>query len=74
MVGDKANHEHFKTMLARAVALTAPDATRGPVCANPNCGKFGHTLAVCPVPTNRHQGDMTGCFFCNTVDHDADDW
>jgi hypothetical protein len=74
MVNDKANHEHFKTMLGRAIALTAPAAPKGPLCANPSCGEFGHTLAVCPVPTDPEYGDMTGCFFCNVVNHDADDW
>ncbi|KAH6632297.1 hypothetical protein F5144DRAFT_603042 [Chaetomium tenue] len=44
----------------------------GPTCGNPVCGAFGHTLAVCPVPTSQ-EGDMSGCFFCNVVDHDADD-
>jgi hypothetical protein len=61
-------------MLGRAMAMAAPEATKGPVCANVRCGKFGHTLAVCPVPTDMAAGDMSGCFFCNTLDHDADEW
>ncbi len=47
--------------------------TKGPVCSNPNCGKFGHTLAVCPIPTNHVEGNISGCFFCNVIDHLADD-
>ncbi|KAK4126493.1 hypothetical protein N657DRAFT_710303 [Parathielavia appendiculata] len=73
MVEDKANHEEFKRMLSKTMATTSPVAAKGPVCANPVCGKFGHTLAVCPVPTDSKHGDMTGCFFCNVVEHDADD-
>jgi hypothetical protein len=49
-------------------------AAKGPVCANPNCGDFGHTLSFCPVPVDLGHGDMTGCFFCNLVDHEADQW
>jgi hypothetical protein len=41
-------------------------------CAN--CGQFGHTLAVCPVPTDMADGVVCGCFFCNVLTHDADDW
>ncbi|KAL2170450.1 hypothetical protein VTG60DRAFT_4830 [Thermothelomyces hinnuleus] len=71
------SHAFFKEMLARTVEYTAPGGNirgpLGPVCANPRCGAFGHTLAVCPVPTHDDEGDMTGCFFCNVADHDADD-
>ncbi len=74
MTSNAANHEHFKAMLGRAISMTAPDQSQGPVCGNPSCGKFGHTIAVCPTPTCPINGDISGCFFCNTVDHDADDW
>ena len=70
---DKANYESLKEMLGQVMALTAP-VVPGPVCRNPNCGKPGHTLAVCPVPSNFHGGHMAGCFFCNVVDHEADNW
>jgi len=69
------HYEEFKVMLGRAMAMRgAQAAPRGPVCGNPACGKAGHTLAVCPRPTCPMTGEMTGCFFCNTVNHDADDW
>ncbi|KAH6856100.1 hypothetical protein B0I37DRAFT_442829 [Chaetomium sp. MPI-CAGE-AT-0009] len=71
-----ANHALFREMFARVSEHTAPSAKAGgppgPVCANPVCGAFGHTLAVCPIPTSE-EGDMAGCFFCNVVDHNADD-
>jgi hypothetical protein len=65
---------NFMKMLVDCVKLTRPVGFTGPVCGNPACREFGHTLAVCPKPTNMEHGDMLGCFFCNTVDHDADDW
>ncbi|KAK3294344.1 uncharacterized protein B0H64DRAFT_463102 [Chaetomium fimeti] len=71
-----ANRALFKEMFARASEHAAHSAKAGarpgPVCGNPVCGAFGHTLAVCPVPTSE-EGDMAGCFFCNVVNHDADD-
>ncbi|KAK4148841.1 hypothetical protein C8A00DRAFT_38575 [Chaetomidium leptoderma] len=74
-MADGPDHEAFKAMLGRSIALSAPDGavTAGPVCANGNCGQVGHTLAVCPVPTDPAAGDISGCFFCNVVDHEADD-
>lgn len=47
---------------------------KGPVCANPLCGKPGHTIAICPGPVHAEFGWMLGCFFCNQYDHYADDW
>ncbi|KAK4098354.1 hypothetical protein N658DRAFT_477410 [Parathielavia hyrcaniae] len=73
MVKDKANYEQFRTVLASTMGLASPVASKGPVCANPVCGSFGHTLAVCPIPTDPEHGDISGCFFCNVVEHDADD-
>jgi hypothetical protein len=73
MAKDKGNYESLKQQLGKAMAMAAP-MVMGPVCRNPNCGKAGHTLAVCPVPSNFPGGDMAGCFFCNVVDHEADDW
>ncbi|KAK4044072.1 hypothetical protein C8A01DRAFT_31669 [Parachaetomium inaequale] len=74
---DQAHHAMVKEMLSRVVECTAPGGSPtgppGPVCGNPNCGKFGHTIAVCPVPTCPTEGHMSGCFFCNVVYHDADD-
>ncbi|KXX74586.1 Reticulocyte-binding protein 2 a [Madurella mycetomatis] len=46
---------------------------KGPVCANPLCGKPGHTIAICPGPVHAEFGWMLGCFFCNQYDHYADD-
>lgn len=73
MCKDKDSYESFKETLGQAMALTAPGVL-GPVCRNPSCGKPGHTLAVCPIPSNFPEGDMSGCFFCNVLDHEADDW
>ncbi|KAL2129763.1 hypothetical protein VTI74DRAFT_7315 [Chaetomium olivicolor] len=76
MAKNTASYAHLKGMLHRANTLSNPEsiaAVKGPICANPNCRKFGHTLAVCPVPVCFEYGDMSGCFFCNVVEHDADD-
>ncbi|EAQ87608.1 predicted protein [Chaetomium globosum CBS 148.51] len=74
---DATNHPLFREMLARSccpqhTVSSANAGPFGPICGNPVCGAFGHTLAVCPIPTTL-DGDMSGCFFCNVVDHDADD-
>lgn len=69
-----AQDQQFKTLLLGAMGTPTAGHRHGPICANPNCRKFGHTLAVCPIPTNLADGDMSGCFFCNVVEHDADDW
>ncbi|AEO66405.1 uncharacterized protein THITE_2143968 [Thermothielavioides terrestris NRRL 8126] len=62
-----------RELKAMLLETLQPEKEFGPICANPNCGEFGHTLAVCPRPTNMADGDMCGCFFCNVVDHDADE-
>lgn len=37
-----------------------------------NCGKHGHTLAVCVGPPNQVHGDINGCPKCNTISHNYD--
>ncbi|KAL2022900.1 hypothetical protein VTK56DRAFT_4431 [Thermocarpiscus australiensis] len=71
MIDDAQNIAYFKSMIAQI--KRREDSATGPVCANPECQQPGHTIAVCPGPVHKCHGDMLGCFFCNTYDHDADD-
>ena len=65
---------HDKPCMKLLKASIAHELAKGPTCANPHCRQDGHTLAVCPCPVDMEQGDMVGCFFCNVVEHEADDW
>ncbi|KAL1837154.1 hypothetical protein VTJ49DRAFT_4200 [Mycothermus thermophilus] len=70
---DEVHWPNYQKMLNHAIESTRPPGKEGPICGNPDCRAYGHTLAVCPKPTNMEHADMAGCFFCNVVDHDADD-
>lgn len=65
---------HDKPCMKLLKASITHEVAKGPTCANPHCRQDGHTLAFCPCPVDMEQGDMVGCFFCNVVEHEADDW
>ncbi|KAL2261754.1 hypothetical protein VTK26DRAFT_3461 [Humicola hyalothermophila] len=62
-----------KPSMALLQAHIGHKMANGPTCANRHCRGFGHTLAFCPCPVDMERGDMVGCFFCNVVEHEADD-
>lgn len=75
MVDDPVNIDRFRKYFSKNdFKMSAPGTVTGPICANPECGEYGHTLAVCPRPVCPEMGDMVGCFFCNTCAHEVDAW
>ncbi|KAK4240507.1 hypothetical protein C8A03DRAFT_13157 [Achaetomium macrosporum] len=68
-MGDDPAFGHLQSLFDEDMAVLGA----APICANPTCGQVGHTLAVCPVPTDMVEGVVCGCFFCNVLTHDADD-
>ncbi|KAK3381108.1 hypothetical protein B0H63DRAFT_450479 [Podospora didyma] len=68
---------HARTSRDAIAALSAPsphsleDPEEPLRCGNARCRKLGHHLARCPGPATK-EGDMDGCIFCNTQEHESD--
>ncbi|KAJ4289448.1 hypothetical protein N0V88_006928 [Collariella sp. IMI 366227] len=73
MAHDPAHDDNMEELFRCLTEARGSCSLKMPTCANPRCKMSDHTIAVCPVPVCPEHGDMSGCFFCNVVEHNADD-